>query len=190
MLNSSNALSCLLLLGLASAGSIERRQNPGPPPLPADAQGLPKDCQLSLLSAGVTAGFKASKDNTDEYIVNFKLSANPPDVQSVLALPALGGAVKPIQQYTREYDIGFSAKLTYPQVCAIDKDPRVSGQQKYGQPFGIKSLTVLVRFPTSMYAWALHALPKRRAQMLLPLLEPPVLKVLQILQDSPRNVPV
>ncbi|KAF2674672.1 hypothetical protein BT63DRAFT_408837 [Microthyrium microscopicum] len=90
----------------------------GPPPLPADAQSLPADCKAILSHAG-------TKSSGEEHFVSFKLSATAADVSSVLGLPALSG-VKAIQSYTQDFDRGFTAKLTYQQICAVDKDPKVA----------------------------------------------------------------
>jgi hypothetical protein len=139
MFNLSRAFTYLSLLGvvsqsLGSSGArIQRRQTSGPSSsagpspfdLPADAKKLSNDCQDILYAAGVTAEFKASKANTDEYFVPLKLSATAKDVANILAIPSMRG-VKAIQTYTKEYDRGFSAKLTYEQVCALYKDARVS----------------------------------------------------------------
>jgi hypothetical protein len=132
MFGSVGALRYLSLLGLvsqalctSSARNARRQANPSLD-VPADAKTLPLDCQDSIFIAGVSAEFKASKASTDEYFVQFKLSADAKDVADVLAQPLFKG-VKVIQPYTKEYDRGFSAKLSYEQVCALDKDAKVSG---------------------------------------------------------------
>jgi len=109
----------LALLGAVSQVLGQGAAPPsGPPPIPADAQSLPGDCKAILAHAG-------TKSSGEEHFVSFKLSATAADVASVLALPALSG-VKTIQTYTSDYDRGFTAKLTYQQICAIDKEPKVS----------------------------------------------------------------
>ena len=92
--------------------------------VPADAKKLSADCQDILYTAGVTSGFRASKANSDEYFVGLKLSTTANDVKEILALPYMTG-VKTIQTYTQDYDRGFTAKLTYQQVCSLDKEARV-----------------------------------------------------------------
>jgi len=93
--------------------------------VPADAKNLPLDCQDILWNSGVTAGFKASTSNTDEYYVSLKLSADAKDAADLLTLPFMKG-VKTIQTYSHEYERGFTAKLNYEQVCSLDKEARVS----------------------------------------------------------------
>jgi hypothetical protein len=127
MFNFAKAFTYLSLLGVVSqslATSNVRRQA-GADDIPNDAKSLSKDCQDSIYAAGVTAAFKASKAFTGEYLTTFKLSASLKDVTDLLASSAFK-SIKPIQRYTKEYDIGFSAKLNYEQVCALDKDGRVS----------------------------------------------------------------
>jgi len=127
MLNFTRAFAYLSLLGVisqslsASDVGNKRRQTGGPSSpaddIPADAKKLPKDCQDIIYVAG-------SKANTDEYFVQLKLSATANDVAALLALPSING-VKTIQTYTKEYDKGLSAKLSYEQVCTLHKDARV-----------------------------------------------------------------
>jgi ADP-heptose:LPS heptosyltransferase len=129
MFSITQTFAYISLLGLVSQSlctpndTIERRQATVSDDVPTDAKKLPLDCQDSLYYAGMTAEFKASKAYTDEYFVQLKLSAGAKDVTDVLATMA---GVKAIQTYTREDDRGFSAKLSYEQVCALDKDARVS----------------------------------------------------------------
>jgi hypothetical protein len=127
----THAFVYLSLLGLISHSlcvlnsRIDRRQADPSLDVPTDAKKLPQACQDSLFAAGVSAEFKNSKAFTGEYFVQLKLSATAKDITDVLAQPPLTG-VKMIQTYTKEYDRGFSAKLSYEQVCALDKDARVS----------------------------------------------------------------
>jgi hypothetical protein len=143
MLNFARASSILFLLasisqtiGASNTGNV-KRQAPAPKgqpqydpnrDVPADAKSLPADCQDTLYNAGVTAAFKASKAYTNEYFVSLKFYTSTKDTTEVLNLPLLRG-VKPIQVYTKDYDKGFSAKLSYDQVCSLDKDARVSNYQ-------------------------------------------------------------
>jgi hypothetical protein len=127
----STLFTYLSLLGVISqslGSSSQKRQTSGPSTgasdVPADAKNLSRDCQDTLYHAGVTAEFKASPANTDEYFVPLKLSAAASSVADILALPSMKG-VKTVQTYTKEFDRGFSAKLTYEQVCSLDKDARV-----------------------------------------------------------------
>jgi hypothetical protein len=123
MLNFAQAFTYVSLLGLVSQSF---GQAPGAADdIPNDAKSLSKDCQDSLYAAGITAAFRASKAFTGEYLTTLKLSATLKDVADLLASPQFPN-IRPIQRYTKEYDIGFSAKLTYQQVCALDKDQRVS----------------------------------------------------------------
>lgn len=129
MFSVSRTFAYISLLGLVSqalctpSGRVVKRQTTPADDVPEDAKKLPLDCQDVLFVAGMTAGFKASKSYTDEYFVQLKLSAGEKDVTDVVAtVPGL----KPNQLYTREFDRGFSGKLTYEQVCALDKDARVS----------------------------------------------------------------
>jgi len=125
MLNFAKAFTYVSLLGVVSQ-SFGQAPAPGAgDDIPADAKALSKDCQDSLYAAGITAAFRASKAFTGEYLTTLKLSATLKDVSDLLASPQFS-SIKPIQRYTKEYDIGFSAKLTYQQVCALDKDGRVS----------------------------------------------------------------
>jgi hypothetical protein len=129
MLSVTRTFAYVSLLGLVSQSlstsvdRIERRQAPAADDVPADAKKLPLDCQDSLYTAGMTAEFKASKAYTDEYFVQLKLSASAKDVTDILGTVS---GVKATQTYTREYDRGFAAKLSYEQVCSLDKDARVS----------------------------------------------------------------
>jgi hypothetical protein len=113
-------LSSLVLLGILSQVFAQR----GNLDVPADAKSLPLDCQDILFEAGVTNEFKASKAYSPNYHVALKLSSTAKDASDILTLPALQG-VLPLHSYTKEYDHGFVAKLTYQQVCALDKDNRV-----------------------------------------------------------------
>jgi hypothetical protein len=115
-------LSSLVLLGIASQALAQK--GPGNLDVPADAKNLPLECQDILFEAGVTNEFKASKAYSNKFHVALKLSSTAKDAQDVLTLPALAG-VKPTHSYTKEYDRGFVAPLTYEQACALDKDPRV-----------------------------------------------------------------
>jgi len=135
MLNFATYISLLGVLSqsLASSNIVnQKRQASGPSSaaddVPADAKRLPMDCQDILYSAGVTAGFKASAANIDNYFVGLKLSTTAKDVTDVLALPYMKG-VKAIQTYTQDYDRGFVAKLTYDQVCSVYKEARISTVQ-------------------------------------------------------------
>ena len=140
MFNSAKALTCFFLLatgsqaqgiGTSATRNVKRQaQGPIDPnrDIPADARNLPADCRNILFNAGVTAAFKASKAYTDEYFVSLKFSSSAKDVTDILAMPAYRG-VKPIQIYTKDYDRGFTAKLNYQQVCALDKDARVNTRQ-------------------------------------------------------------
>jgi hypothetical protein len=131
MFQVSGALMFLSLSGLLSPSlgaldiRIDRRQATPSLDVPADATKLPQDCQDSLFAAGVTAELKSSKAFTGEYFVQLKLSATEKDITDVLAQPTFKD-VKMIHKYTKEYDRGFSAKLSYEQVCALDKDARVN----------------------------------------------------------------
>jgi hypothetical protein len=132
MLNFAKAFTYVSLLGAVSqsfgqapGGQAPGGQAPGAADdIPADAKNLSKDCQDSLYAAGITAAFRASRAFTGEYLTTLKLSATLKEVSDLLASPQFS-AIKPVQRYTKEYDIGFSAKLNYQQVCALDKDPRV-----------------------------------------------------------------
>jgi len=115
-------LSSLVLLGIASQALAQK--GPGNLDVPADAKNLPLECQDILFEAGVTNEFKASRAYSNKFHVAMKLSSTAKDTQDVLALPVLSG-VQPTHQYTKEYDRGFVAPLTYQQACALDKDPRV-----------------------------------------------------------------
>jgi len=115
-------LSSLVLLGVLS--QVFAQKGPGGLDVPADAKSLPLDCQDILFEAGVTNEFKASKAYTTNYHVALKLSSTAKDASDLLTLPALQG-VSPLHSYTKEYDLGFVAKLSYQQACAMDKDPRV-----------------------------------------------------------------
>jgi hypothetical protein len=146
MLNLARTIAFLALAAQALAVPdihVEKRQGAAPAPapatpaaapaapsepvveVPADAKKLPKQCQDILVFSGMTAAFKASPANTGEYLVQLKISATATDVATILALPVLKG-VKAINTYTKEYDRGFTAKLSYEQVCALDKEARVS----------------------------------------------------------------
>jgi hypothetical protein len=131
MFELARTFTLLSLLGLVSqslgalSDRIDRRQANPASDVPADAKTLPLDCQDSLFAAGVNAEFRNSKAFTGEYFVQLKLSATEKDIADVLAKPPLTD-VKMIQKYTKEYDRGFSAKLKYEQVCALDQDARVS----------------------------------------------------------------
>ena len=119
-------LSSLVLLGIASQALAQKGQ--GNLDVPSDAKNLPLECQDILFEAGVTNEFKASKAYTNKFHVAMKLSSTAKDTQDVLALPVIAG-VKPTHSYTKEYDRGFVAPLTYQQACALDKDPRVRSSQ-------------------------------------------------------------
>jgi hypothetical protein len=118
-------LSSLVLLGIASQALAQKGGNLD---VPSDAKNLPLECQDILFEAGVTNEFKASRAYSNKFHVALKLSSTPKDAKDVLALPILAG-VKPTHSYTKEYDRGFVAPLTYEQACALDKDPRVRSSQ-------------------------------------------------------------
>jgi hypothetical protein len=90
--------------------------------IPEDAKSLPKDCQDSIFNTGMTAEFKNSTYFSDTYDVVLKVSTTAKDLAAVLS--TLQG-VNPSSKYDTEFDRGFRAKLSYSQVCALDKDPRV-----------------------------------------------------------------
>jgi len=131
MLNITRSILYLALLGmvsLSSSSSLNRRQAESSDPsldVPEDAKSLPKDCQDILFVAGVNAAFKAGKNYTDEYVVSLKLSTTADDVTNILAAPYMAG-VTPKYVYTREFNRAIIAKLTYQQVCSLDRDARVT----------------------------------------------------------------
>jgi len=119
--NIFNIMYSFQLLCLIAAISQSYAQAPADD-VPDDAKSLSTDCQDSLFMAGVTAAFKKSPKYSDKYDVELKLSATPKDLADVIASLK---DVTPSLKYDVDYDRGFIAKLTYAQVCALDKDPRV-----------------------------------------------------------------
>jgi hypothetical protein len=131
MFDVAKAITYLSLLGAvsqtAATKQFARRQAPNGQidprdDIPADAKNLPNDCKAIIYGTGMTAAFKTSKPNPDTYFVQLKFSTTAQDVPAVAGLVN----VKTINVYTKDWDRGFTAKLSYDQVCKLDKDARVS----------------------------------------------------------------
>lgn len=89
--------------------------------VPDDAASLSNECKDILFASGMSKSFKSSPNYTDSYDVELKLSATSADLEDVIKKTK----VTPTLKFDTDSDRGFVAKLSYQQVCDLDKESKV-----------------------------------------------------------------